>query len=313
MKKNKLIKDSTPVSEIGFGAWQLGQASGWKTVSEAEAIRMVHAALDLGINFFDTAPNYGLGTSEERLGKALQGRDRTSFVLNTKFGHTVTGQTNNTAAYIRESLEGSLRRLQVDYVDSFLFHSPPIEYLDGRKNDHYEILEQLKAEGKIRAYGASLDTAEQIRRLTETTETKVVEAFFNILHQDVASTFDALTRKGVKVIAKIPFDSGWLTGKYHAQSTFEGIRSRWSTADIATRADLVAKVKKRIGPEWSLSQAALAFCLAHEAVATVIPGATNLQQLQENRKASDRKMSKELLARLEQFYQEEVRDKHLPW
>ena len=119
MNYQPLVSTSTHISEIGFGAWQLGQASGWKTVSEVEAIRMVHAALDLGINFFDTAPNYGLGSSEARLGKALQGRDRTSFVLNTKFGHTVTGNTNNTAAYIRESLEGSLRRLRVDYVDSF--------------------------------------------------------------------------------------------------------------------------------------------------------------------------------------------------
>lgn len=148
MKYKKYIKDTINISEIGLGAWQLGQNSGWKSMTEIEAIELVHKSLDFGINFFDTAPNYGHGTGEERLGKALKNVDRSKIVINTKFGHTHTGTLNFSSDYIRESLEGSLKRLQVDYVDSLIIHNPPSEYFDGNKNDHYEILDKLIEEGK---------------------------------------------------------------------------------------------------------------------------------------------------------------------
>ena len=182
MKYNGYIKDATPVSEIGLGTWQLGNNSGWQGMSEKEAIELVEQSLEYGINFFDTAPNYGRGSSEERLGKALKGVDRTQIVINTKFGHSDSGITNYNSSYIRESLEGSLKRLQVDYVDSLIIHSPPVEYLDGNENDHYEIFERLIDEGKIKAYGASLDTYETMQLLMNTTNAGVIEAFFNILH-----------------------------------------------------------------------------------------------------------------------------------
>src|SRR5210317_1046147 len=104
MKYKKYIKGSINISEIGLGAWQLGQNSGWKSMTETEALKLVHKSLDLGINFFDTAPNYGHGTGEERLGKALKGKDRSKIVINTKFGHTNTGSLNFGSNYIRESL-----------------------------------------------------------------------------------------------------------------------------------------------------------------------------------------------------------------
>lgn len=158
MNYKKYINDTIPVSEIGLGAWQLGENSGWKSMTETEAIAMVHKALDFGVNFFDTAPNYGYGSSEIRLGKALKNIDRNKIVINTKFGHTHKGDLNFSSSYIKDSLEGSLKRLQVDYIDSLIIHKPPSEYYDGNKNDHYEILEKLVDEGKIKAYGASLDT-----------------------------------------------------------------------------------------------------------------------------------------------------------
>ena len=114
---NKFIKDTIPVSKIGLGAWQLGVNSGWQSLTEKEAIALVEKSFDYGINFFDTAPNYGNGTGELRLGKALKQLDRNQFVINTKFGHTATGTTNYNSDHIRESLEGSIKRLQIDYVD----------------------------------------------------------------------------------------------------------------------------------------------------------------------------------------------------
>ncbi|HEY5687278.1 MAG TPA: aldo/keto reductase [Yeosuana sp.] len=313
MKYNRYIKDSILVSEIGLGAWQLGNNSGWQSLSERNAMELVEKSLEYGINFFDTAPNYGYGTGEDRLGKALKSIDRSKIVINTKFGHTDSGITNFNSDYIRESLEGSLKRLQVDYVDSLIIHNPPTGYLDGNKTDHYEILERLIEEGKIKAYGASLDTYEDMKLLMDTTNAKVIEAFFNILHQDASQAFALALKKEVGIIAKIPLDSGWLSGKYNAESTFHDIRSRWSRQDIQTRAHLVNRVKEIIQTKDTLSQKAISFCLSYHAVSTVIPGNVNLAQLKSNVESIKNTISKELIEKLEDFYLNEVKQLKLPW
>jgi aryl-alcohol dehydrogenase-like predicted oxidoreductase len=313
MKYNRYIQDAPLVSEIGLGAWQLGNGSGWQGMSEKEALGMVEKALEYGINFFDTAPNYGHGSSEARLGKALKGIDRSTIVINTKFGHTNSGKTNFDSDSIRESLEGSLKRLDVDYVDSLIFHSPPSKYLDGNKNDHYEILERLMEEGKIKAYGASLDTYEEMKLLMNTTNAKVIEAFFNILHQDASQAFDLALEKEVSIIVKIPLDSGWLSGKYNAESIFDGVRSRWSAADIRTRAQLVNRVKEILHTQDHLAQQAISFCLGYDAVSTVIPGNVTIAQLSSNVESINHPIRRELVEKLEDFYLNEVKQCKLPW
>jgi len=313
MKFNKYLQNGPLVSSIGLGAWQLGINSGWSDMSEKQAINLVHEAQDYGVNFFDTAPNYGLGTSEERLGKALKKADRSTVVINTKFGHSVTGQTNFSADQIRSSIEGSLQRLQTDYVDSLIIHNPPMVYLDGNNNPHYEILERLIEEGKIKAYGASLDTNEEMQLLMNTTQAKVIEAFFNILHQDAANAFEKAKEQEVRIIVKIPLDSGWLSGKYHADSVFNDVRSRWSRADIVTRATLVEKIKKLSQDVNHLVQLAISFCLSYDAVATVIPGNLNPMQLQNNLKSLDYPVSDNLRKELEDFYKNEVQHLQLVW
>ncbi len=313
MKYNRYTNHSPFVSEIGFGAWQLGINSGWKGMSEKEAIEMVQASIDYGVNFFDTAPNYGLGTSEIRLGKALTNYDRTKLVINTKFGHTDSGELNFSSEYIRDSIDGSLRRLQTDYLDSVIIHNPPLEYLDGRKNSHYDILEQLKREGKIKAYGASLDTFDEMMLFLDTTNGEVIEAFFNILHQNTARAFETAKKKGVSIIAKVPLDSGWLSGKYNSESTFTDIRSRWSKKDIKTRAALVDRIRDIISKEINLAYAAISFCLAYDAVSTVIPGNTSVEQLENNLESIKNPISKKLVLELEKFYQNEVKELNLPW
>ena len=313
MKYNRYIQDAPLVSEIGLGAWQLGIDSGWQGMSEKEAYGIVQKSLEYGINFFDTAPNYGYGTSEDRLGKSLKGIDRSKIVINTKFGHTDSGITNYNSSYIRESLEGSLKRLQVDYVDSLIIHNPPIAYLDGNKNDHYEILELLIEEGKIKAYGASLDTYEDMKLLMNTTNAKVIEAFFNILHQDTSRAFAMAIEKEVGIIVKIPLDSGWLSGKYNAESIFHDIRSRWSKQDIKNRAHLVNRVKEIIQAKDNLAQKAISFCLAYNAVSTVIPGNINTAQLTSNIESVNNPISRELVGKLEEFYLNEVKQLNLPW
>ncbi|WP_163192257.1 aldo/keto reductase [Clostridium thermarum] len=185
MKKRPYGATGKFVSEIGFGAWQLGNAKDWGTMSDEEAIKLVHAALDSGVNFFDTAPGYGLGKSEELLGRALKGR-RDEVVINTKFGHHADGSSDFSADRIREAVEGSLQRLQTDYPDSILLHNPPFELLNGSA-PQYEVLEQLKAEGKILAYGASVDSSREMLEVIDNSNSGIMEVMFNIFYQETAA------------------------------------------------------------------------------------------------------------------------------
>lgn len=313
MEYRNYVEKSPKASVIGFGAWQLGNTIDWRGMTDQEAIDLVHKALEEGVNFFDTAPNYGLGKSEELLGKALRIVKRENLIINTKFGHHSDGHTDYSHTVLRKTIEGSLKRLQTDYMDSVLLHNPPVEMLDAEKCSHYEILEELKKEGKILAYGASLDTKADMVTFMEHTNGTVIEAFFNILHQDVRYAFDMAKEKGVKIIAKIPLDSGWLSGKYDKNSSFEGIRSRWTREDIIIRAELVDHLRELPAEHQTLAQLALQYCLSYDAVSTVIPGALNIEQLMMNIQALRYPIDQCTIDKLEAFYEEEVIKKNLVW
>ena len=152
------------VSEIGLGAWQLANPD-WGVNDKSEALRIVQKSLDAGCNFFDTAPGYGRGRSEELLGEGLKSV-RKDVIICTKFGHTAEGETNFGTEAIRPSLQASMKRLQTDYLDIVLMHNPPREMMDGRVNSQYEEFEKLKAEGKIHAYGVSLDWREEVELIS---------------------------------------------------------------------------------------------------------------------------------------------------
>ena len=299
------------ISEIGFGAWQLGNDLDWGQMADDEAIRMVHAALEEGVNFFDTAPNYGLGKSEDLLGKALQGR-REQVVISTKFGHHADGHLDYSPDKIRRSLEDSLRRLQTDYVDSILLHNPPFEYLNGGA-PHYEVLEQLKFEGKIGSYGASVDSSKEMLELMQTTKSATIEVMFNVLYQEPAMAFGMAQAKKIGLIIKVPLDSGWLSGKYTATSTFDDIRDRWSPETIRHRAELLDEISFITDQKTSMVQAALRFVLSYPEVSTVIPGVRDLKQLQENISASDTEMPEEYVKKLQMIWEKQIQNKPLGW
>ncbi|MWC27722.1 aldo/keto reductase [Paenibacillus sp. MMS18-CY102] len=311
MKQRQYGNTGKQVSEIGFGAWQLGNRQDWAAMGDEDAIALVHQALERGVNFFDTAPNYGLGRSETLLGIALAGK-RSKTVINTKFGHGADGTTNYDPSSIRISVEQSLRRLRTDYVDSVLIHNPPFDHLDG-KLGHFEIFSQLKQEGKLLAYGASVDSSKEMLELIQHTEVNVIEVLFNIFAQETAEAFQLAKEKNIALIVKIPLDSGWLSGKYNAQSTFEGVRKRWSPETIAKRAALVDKIRFISDEQTSMTTAALRFILAYPEIATVIPGTRNIAQLNENVAASDAPMPQDQVRQLQELWDQEIRFQNLGW
>ncbi|EFM10620.1 aldo/keto reductase [Paenibacillus curdlanolyticus YK9] len=311
MKQRQYGTTGKQVSEIGFGAWQLGNQQDWEAMGDEDAIKLVHAALERGVNFFDTAPNYGLGRSETLLGIALANR-RSRAVINTKFGHAADGTTNYDPSSIRTSVEQSLRRLRTDYVDSVLIHNPPFDHLDG-KLGNFDIFSQLKQEGKLLAYGASVDSSKEMLELIQHTDVGVIEVLFNIFAQETAEAFQLAKEKKIALIVKIPLDSGWLSGKYDAQSTFEGVRSRWSRETIAKRAALVERIRFISDEQTTMTTAALRFILAYPEIATVIPGVRNIAQLDENAAASDAQMPHEHVRKLQELWDKEIRFQNLGW
>lgn len=311
MNQRPFGNSNQSVSEIGFGAWQLGNAKDWSPMSESDAVHLVEKAIHLGCNFFDTAPNYGLGKSEEILGKALKNK-RNQVVISSKYGHQDIGGVDFDPNRVEESVDKSLARLQTDYLDSLLLHNPPFEHLN-QESPLFAELERLKQKGKILAYGASVDSSEEMFELINKSNSQVIEVMFNIFHQDPAKAFQAAQEKGISLIIKVPLDSGWLSGKYDKNSSFTDIRSRWTPAVINRRADMLEEIRAIANPEQSLVHTALSFILAHPEVTTVIPGVKNVEQLKENLSASSIKMDTKTVDQLKELWEKHFRSANLPW
>lgn len=310
MRTTRFGKPDLRLHPIGFGAWQLANAEAWGAMSEGDAVALVQAALAKGIDFFDTAPGYGNGKSESILGEALEG-NRDSVILSTKFGHRADGTTDWRVEAIEPSLRESLKRLRTDYADCLLLHNPSLEILHGNTG-HWEELRRLRKLGLIRGFGASIDTPEELKCLLSIPGVEVAEILFNVFFQSPRDLFDQAKEKGLLLIAKVPLDSGWLSGKYDASSTFEGIRSRWSQAIIRRRAELVRDVQTIVGTQ-DTSLAALAFILSFPAIGCVIPGMKNIRQLQDNLAANAFHLLDEQRQKLIDLYDHKIRHHPLPW
>ena len=313
MNKRPLGSTGLEVSEIGFGAWQLCNSDSWGAMDTQTAHRLVREAIDGGINLFDTAPNYAETKSESILGEALKNK-RHEVVLVSKFGHTPEGAQVFSVDWFWESLEASLRRLQTDYLDVLLLHNPPREMYEGT-DPVWAAMDEARLQGKIRHYGASLDFAAEVEDCLSNTDREVLEILFNVFHQDVRRAFATVSRHGVGLIAKVPLDSGWLTGRFNSKSRFEGIRARWSTEEIAQRAELVSGIEWLVADGSELAHKALGYILSYDEISCVIPGIRTLQQLKSNLAAANMRLSPEDRNRLEAFWDDftENGSKLLPW
>lgn len=304
-------KTGMHVSEIGLGAWQLANPS-WGVHDTSEALHIVHRSLEAGCNFFDTAPAYGHGVSEELLGQALKSV-RQNVIICTKYGHSPEWITNFDTDAIRPSLEGSLQRLQTDYVDILLIHNPPRELMDGRTASQYEELEKLKAEGKVREYGVSLDWQVELEMVVETTSSNAIEVMYNVLYQEPRGAFQQAQERGVGLIIKVPLDSGWLSGRYRSDHRFDDVRKRWSPAILARRSALIEQFAELVPPGTSLAHAALQYILARPEVSTIIPGAKTVVQALDNIAAADKRLPNDVVCAIDALWESELRADPLPW
>lgn len=309
MKTNTYTKDKK-VSQLGFGAWPLGNVSRGVKMSFEGGVSLVKHALDKGVTFFDTAPNYALGESEKILGEALKGR-REEVVINTKFGHNEYDEINFASDEILPSIKRSLKRLQTDYLDSVILHNPSLDVLKGQ-TDHFSVLKQAKKDGLIRAYGVSIDSRAELLSVLEHGDVEVIELLFNIFFQENRDLLSKVKEKGIALIVKVPLDSGWLSGTYHHNIAFTGVKARWTEEERIRREHLVDGLKELV-KEDQLTKYAIAYILSYDAVTTVIPGIRTISQLEEHVEAEKLALPEELKKAFEDYYDERIKNNPLSW
>lgn len=276
MKKNRLGTSDLIVGEIGLGCMSLG-------TDESKVIPLLHEALDLGINFLDTADIYDNGHNEELIGKAIQGR-RSDVIIASKVGNTrVEGQEglvwNPSKAHIMEAVKESLRRLQTDYIDLYQLHGGT---MDDNIDETIEAFAQLKREGLIREYGISSIRPNVIREYVDRSHIVSVMSQYSILdRRPEEEVLPLLTQKGISSIVRGAVASGALA---------DGRKDKAQKGYLDISGEEVISLRQQLEPltqaNRSLSQTAIQYVLAHPAVAVLAAGASSSQQLSENVEAA---------------------------
>lgn len=293
MRYRRLGRTALQVSEVGFGAWAIGgnaHGHSYGPTDNAESLRAVARAVDLGCTFFDTADVYGHGLSEKLLGQALA-RHRPACVIATKVGcdfYHGPFRKNFDPEYIRSALDKSLQRLRTDYVDLYQLHNPPLMMLE--RGEHYEALDALKQQGKIRYYGVSVHDAYEGSMAIHTGKPDALQVEYNLLRQEPREElFPQARDNDVGVIVRSPLCSGMLSGKYTADATFDAsdARASWPPGYLALQADVADSVRFLATQQRSLAQAALRFVLDAPEISVVIPGIKTVAQAEENLAVSD--------------------------
>ena len=288
------------VSEIGFGAWAIGGS--WGDVSESDAKAALHAALDSGTTFIDTADVYGDGRSERIIAAVLKERGGPKPFVATKAGrrldpHVAQGYT---AANLNAFVDRSLKNLDTECLDLVQLHCPPTEVY--YRPEVFDAMDAMVAAGKIRHYGVSVEKVEEGLKAIEYPGVKSVQIIFNVFRQRPADLFLRQAReRGIAVIVRVPLASGLLTGKMTAETAFAADDHRHFNRegqafdkgetfagvpfDVALEA--VDEIRPLVPPGVTMAQFALRWILMNEGVTTVIPGAKNAEQAKANNMASD--------------------------
>lgn len=305
-------------SEVGLGCWQIGGGD-WGDVSDKEAFDILAKAVDCGINFFDTADVYGNGRSETLIGNFLKSSKADIFVA-TKLGRRQIYPDNYTEDTIRSATEESLRRLQVDAIDLMQLHCLPTEVL--RHGEVFDWLRKLKDEGKIKSFGASVESMEEAQICLKQEGLSSLQIIFNIFRQKpIAELFEEAKAKSVALIVRLPLASGLLGGKMSKQSSFPANDHRNFNRDgqlfnvgetfaglpFELGVELADQLRQFVPENLTMAQWATRWILDHEAVTAVIPGASKIQQVADNASASDLSpLGEEVHRQLQAFYEQKV-------
>lgn len=317
MQMRKLGKTGYSVSEIGLGCWQLGGDFG--PVGDAEATAILKKARSLEVNFWDTADVYGGGQSETRIGEF---KDKKGVIVATKVGRNDSLFPNKyTRRNVKESLTGSLKRLGVETLDLAQLHTIPTAVMaDG---EIFNIMDDLRDEGLMRHYGASVESVEEGMICLQHEGVRTLQIIYNLFRQDAAAELlPKAQAQNVGIIVRLPLASGLLAGKYTKQTRFtaqdhrtynrEGkaffVGETFSGLPFEKGVELVEELKQIAPRGILLSQFALRWLLDQPAVSTVIAGVTNPAQLDDNVEATRRDpLDPELVEELRDWYERKVR------
>jgi len=328
MRYRELGQTGMRVSEISLGTWAFG--GDWGTVGEDEAYAALNRAVDLGVNFLDTADVYGDGRSERLIGRLLEDRPDEGILVATKAGrrldpHTAEGYDyENLSAFV----ERSLKNLNVEALDLLQLHCPPTEAY--RQDSTFEALDRLKEAGKLKNYGVSVEKVEEARMALDYPNVATVQIIFNIFRQKPAEEFFPLAEeRGVGILARVPLASGLLSGKMSADRAFSEDDHRFfnrngeafdrgetfAGVDFETGLEAAEELKKLVPEGGTLSQFALRWILMHPAVSCAIPGGKNPSQVEDNVAATELPpLSEETMERVKEIYDRYVREEvHHLW
>jgi len=320
MEYRELGRTGWKVSAVSFGAWAIGGT--WGTVRDKESLAALHAALDEGVNFFDTADVYGDGRSESLLAQ-LRRESKDSFYVATKAGRRLDPHV--AAGYNRENLtafvERSLKNLEVEALDLLQLHCPPTEVF--YMPEVFGILDDLKQAGKLQHYGVSVEKVEEALKAIEYPNVETVQIIFNIFRQRPKELFfEQAQKRKVGILARVPLSSGMLTGKFTKSSQFEQDDHRafnregeefdrgetFSGVDYEIGLDAVDELRPLVPEGMSMTQMALRWILMFPAVTCAIPGGKRVEQVTENVQAADfPPLSAETMSAIEAIYDQKVR------
>lgn len=319
MKHRNFPFPPIPVSEIGLGCWQLG-GSDWGAVDDGQAFNILKAAVDSGISFFDTADVYGGGRSEELIGRFLKTTSSELFVA-TKLGRAGALYPDGyTQASVRAATEDSLNRLGVEALDLTQLHCIPPAVL--RRGEVFGWLRQLQQEGKIKRFGASVESDEEALICLEQERLASLQIIFNLFRQKPAfHVLEQAKKRGVAIIVRLPLASGVLSGKFTHATQFPAQDHRNYNRDgaafnvgetfagipYAKAISLSEELKAFVPSGYTMAQMAQRWILDHDAVTTVITGASRVDQVGQNASVSALPpLAPELRIRLRQFYDNSV-------
>jgi aryl-alcohol dehydrogenase-like predicted oxidoreductase len=321
MEYRQLGRTDLTVSSVSFGAWAIGGA--WGTVDDERSMAALHAAVDAGVNFIDTADVYGDGRSERLVARLRRERKGERIYVATKAGRRLPEQA--VEGYTRDNLKAwvdrSLENLEMEAVDLLQLHCPHPKVYD--RADVFEILDNLVRAGKVRHYGVSVETVGEALRAVRHPSVESVQIIFNMFRlKPAAQFFAAASERRVGILARVPLASGLLTGKLKADTVFEAEDHRqfnrqgerfdkgetFSGVPYATGLEAVEEIRRLLPPGTTLSQLALRWILMFPEVTCAIPGAKTKEQARDNAAAAALPpLSPALMAAVEEIYDRRIR------